>query len=550
MQSNSFTLISINRMGILQQLRVFMFIYVVLAGSQVFANTQPVELRSALETLSLPMMHEVSKVYQSRGYTLIWSDGNNYNEHAHLLLQVIKNARKLGLNPADYDQEIIQYFLETKIDDASILSKSDVTFTHAYMLLAANIDQNKYENDNDLSINYGLLDNPTFVNELIGPSNNEGSSSGEFEKQTSTSQSLLRQDHYSRLLGALEKYRSLNEQFEPIILQQKSYTLGDSSPEISIARKRLHDLGDYKDTDLHNETFDETLALAISDFQFRHGLKVDGILGKRTVREINTSTQARIKQLEINLERAKQLAEINDERYILVNVPEYKLHVIENGEIIYQTRVIVGKKKNKTPVLSSVISEFVLNPYWNVPKSITKNEIIPKLQEDPDYLLKNNMKVISRLNNRNYFLDPKDIDWMNIDVDNVPLRIRQDPGRINALGGIKFVFPNHYKVYLHDTPSRRLFARNTRALSHGCVRVENPMKLAEVLLQGSLTWTPEELHQQAKRKKTRVIKLDRPIPVHITYMTAWVDHHGITNFRPDIYKRDSHIASTLYNASH
>lgn len=549
MQGILFASISTNRIKTLRRLCLIVFVYVTLAGSFVSANTQPKELRYVLEALPLPMMHEVSKVYRLRDYALIWSDGISYNEHAHLLLQVIKNARKLGLNPADYDEEIIQYFLETRIDDTRILSKSDVTFTHAYMRLAANIDQNKYSTGYDLSTNFGLLGNPAFLEELIGSEIIGENSKDEFEK-SSNSQPILGQNYYLRLLRALEKYRSFSENFEPIFLQQKSYTLGDVSPEIGIARKRLHELGDYNSTDLQNEIFDETLAMAVSDFQIRHGLKVDGILGKRTVREINTSIQTRIEQLEINLERAKQLAEINDERYILVNVPEYKLHVIENGEPIYNTRVIVGKKKNKTPVLSSVISEFVLNPYWNVPKSITKNEIIPKVQEDPEYLIKNNMKVISRLNDRNYFLDPTEIDWMNIDVDNAPLRIRQDPGSVNALGRIKFVFPNNYKVYLHDTPSRRLFARSTRALSHGCVRVEKPLKLAEVLLDGSLTWTPEALHHHAKRKKTRIIKLDRPIPVHITYMTAWVDHHGITNFRPDIYKRDSHIASTLYNASH
>ncbi len=549
MQGYSSSLIPINCIGILYRLCVFVFTFLVLTSPHVFANTEQKSLRSILEALSLPMIHEVSKVYESRDYTLIWSDGSNYNEHAYLLLKVIKNARKLGLNPADYDEDIIQYFLETKIDDSSILSKSDITFTHAYIRLAANIDQNKYSNSNDLSINYGLLGNTAFVNELIGVRDNQETISDHFI-ESRISKSRPKQDYYSRLLSALKKYRSLNKQIKPIILQQKSYALGDMSPEISITRKKLHELGDYQGMDLNNEQFDEVLAIAISDFQFRHGLKVDGILGRRTVSEINKSMQARVQQIEINLERAKHLTEINDERYILVNVPEFKLYVIENNEPIYQTRVIVGKKKNKTPVLSSVISEFVLNPYWNVPKSITKNEIIPKLQEDPDYLVKNNMKVISRLHNRNYFFEPKDIDWMNVDIDNVPLRIRQDPGKINALGGIKFVFPNDYKVYLHDTPSRRLFARNNRALSHGCIRVENPFELAEILLEGSLTLTPEEMHRQANRKKTRVVKLERPIPVHITYMTAWVDHHGTTNFRPDIYKRDSHIASTLYNAPH
>ena len=360
---------------------------------------------------------------------------------------------------------------------------------------------------------------------------------------------LLNQDPYSRLLNAIEKYRGLSDDFEPIILQKKSLTIGDTSSEIIKIRNRLFELGDYKNIDLSSETFDETLALAISDFQYRHGLVADGVLGRKTVREINKSAKQRTLQLEVNLERAKQISEFDDNRYILVNVPEYKLYVIENGKTIYETRVVVGKKKNKTPVLTSEVSEFVLNPYWNVPTSITKNEIIPKLLEDPEYLSKNGMKIISRLNNQNVFVDPEIVDWATIDTESAPLRIRQDPGKKNALGRVKFIFPNNHKVYLHDTPSRRLFAHSSRAFSHGCVRVENPFEFAKVLISNSETWTTEKLDYFAKRKKTKTIKLDNPIPIHITYMTAWADEQGVINFRPDIYKRDSHIASSLYNTA-
>ncbi|MEJ2116041.1 MAG: L,D-transpeptidase family protein, partial [Gammaproteobacteria bacterium] len=152
-----------------------------------------------------------------------------------------------------------------------------------------------------------------------------------------------------------------------------------------------------------------------------------------------------------------------------------------------------------------------------------------------------------RLNNENYILDPEFVDWTIIDPEIVPLRIRQDPGKKNALGRVKFVFPNDHKVYLHDTPSRSLFTRNSRALSHGCVRVENPFELAEVLLSNSETWTKEDLHYFTNRTTTKAIKLDQPIPIHITYLTAWADEQNIVHFRPDIYKRDSQVASNLYN---
>ena len=509
-------------------------------------------LKSVLNNSSLPLIDEVTKLYESREYNLIWSDGAHYNSQAHDLFRVIQNARKLGLNPADYDLDIIKYFLETTIDDPVILSKSDVTFTHAYVRFASNVDKEKYASDKSLSSSFGLLENDAFLTAVLNDASiNDEINNDNLEviPKIADETILLNRDPYSRLLNALETYRSLSDDFEPIILQKKSLTIGDASAEIIKARIRLYELGDYKSEDFSNEVFDETLALAVSDFQYRHGLEADGVLGRKTVREINKSAKQRALQLEVNLERAKQISELGSNRYILVNVPEYKLYVIENGKTIYETRVVVGKKKHKTPVLTSEISEFVLNPYWNVPTSITKNEIIPKLQEDPEYLSKNDMKIISRQNNQNVFVDPEIVDWTTLDPENASLRIRQDPGKKNALGRVKFIFPNNHKVYLHDTPSRRLFAHSSRAFSHGCVRVENPFELAEVLISNSETWTSEKLHYFASRKKTKTIKLDNPIPIHITYMTAWADEQGVINFRPDIYKRDSHIASSLYNSA-
>jgi len=542
------------RIGILCRCCISVSLAFVFCSTVIFANhaSQPETtsasdspqnygLKQVLNNSSLPLINEVTKLYESRKYSLIWSNGNQYNHNAHALFYAIQNARKLGLNPTDYDLEIIKYFLETTVDDPTILGKSDITFTHAYIKLASQIDRKSIAYS--LSDEYDLFKNDSFLTDTQNNKNETNTLKNVVETP------LLNQDPYSRLLNALEKYRGLSDNFEPIILQKKSLTIGDISPEIIKVRNRLYEFGDYRSTDLTSDVFDETLALAISDFQHRHGLEADGVLGRKTSREINKSAEQRILQLEVNLERAKQISELGNNRYILVNVPEYKLYVIENGKTIYQTRVVVGKKKHKTPVLTSEISEFVLNPYWNIPTSITKNEIIPKLQEDPEYLSKNDMKIISRLNNQNYFVDPEIVDWTSIDTENAALRIRQDPGKKNSLGRIKFIFPNNYKVYLHDTPSRSLFARNSRAFSHGCVRVENPFELAEILLSANNTWTNDDLHYFANRKKTKIIKLDNPIPIHITYMTAWADEQGVINFRPDIYKRDSHIASSLYNTA-
>lgn len=496
-------------------------------------------LKYALSNSSFPYINDVIKLYEHRKFNPIWSNGSQYNNDAHALYNAILNSRKIGLNPADYDLEIIKYFLETTINDPTILGKSDVTFTHAYVKLASHIDANPVSYD--LADEYTLFKNNAFLTEI------ENVTVTSNHPQIVADRPPINQDPYTRLLNAIETYRELNDDFEPIILQKKSLAISDVSPEIIKVKYKLSRLGDYRGTDLSNPLFDEALALAVSDFQLRHGLDADGVLGKRTVREINKSSEFRTKQLEINLQRAKQISDLGQTRYILVNVPEYKLYVIENGKTIYQTRVVVGKKKHKTPVLTSQISELVLNPYWNVPTSITKNEIIPKLQEDPEYLLNNDMKIISRVNNKNIVVDPSFVDWESIDPENAPIRIRQDPGKKNALGRVKFMFPNNYSVYLHDTPSRSLFARNDRAFSHGCVRVENPFELAKVLISDTQDWTDEKFDYFAKRNKTKIVRLDQPIPIHITYMTAWADEQGVINFRPDIYKRDSQIANNLYN---
>jgi len=502
------------------------------------SNIQQINILHSLNNSSLSLKDEVAKLYHLQNYKLIWSSGKQYNNNAFELFKVIQNAENLGLNPADYDAEVIQYFLESSINDPKILSKLDITFTHAYIQLAIHLAKGRYIQASTIQ-DEGV----SLIQKLNEAVNNHAVSITLKNLQPSNAS-------YSRLALALKKYRSLKDEYDPIVLNTRSLTIGDKSIEIIKLRKRLYDYGDYIGTNLHNDKLDETLALAITRFQDRHGLEADGILGKRTVIELNKPIAARIQQLELNLERSRQLPAFNQGRHLIINIPEYRLYVNENGRTIYQSRVVVGKKKNKTPVFSSKLTELVLNPYWNVPKSITSKEIIPKLQQDPDYLARNNMKVLGIFNNQTHVVNPEAVDWSSINLADLPFRIRQDPGAQNSLGRIKFIFPNAYSVYLHDTPSRHLFASNNRAYSHGCIRLEDPLGLAEVLLSDINTWSKDDLSYFVKRKRPKTIKLDNPIPIHITYMTAWVDDQAIINFRPDIYKRDRKFTSTLYNAAH
>ncbi len=494
----------------------------------------------ALNNSSLPLKSEVTKLYQLRNYDLIWSNGEKYNNNALELFEIIRQADKFGLNPLDYDAEIIQYFLESTITDPNLLRKSDITFTHAYVKLASHLEKGKYIAPSSIrDEKYSLID---ILNEAI-----------DSHAVTIALENLQPNNpNYSKLAETLKKYRSLKDDIEPIVLNQKSFTIGDQSPEVIKVRKRLYAFGDYSTDNFHNDTIDlqsdvldESLALAISNFQYRHGLEADGILGKKTVIELNKPILERVQQLELNLERARDLTHIYQGRHLIVNIPDYKLRLIDNGQTIYESRVVVGKKRNKTPELSSEITKLVLNPYWHVPKSIASKEIIPMIEEDPHYLAKHNMKLLGTLNNQTRIINPETVDWSSINFEDTELRIRQEPGAKNSLGRVKFIFPNNYKVYLHDTPARSLFSQTRRAYSHGCIRVEDPFGLAEVLLADSESWSKDDLYSLANSNRTKTVKLEQPIPIHITYMTAWVDDQGIVNFRPDIYRRDRQIVNAL-----
>ena len=499
-------------------------------------DTQRTSIINALNNPSLLLKDQVTQLYKLRNYNLIWSNGQQYNENARELYKIIRQADKYGLSPADYDVNVIQYFLQSTISDLNFFRKSDVTFTHAYIKLASHLGKGKYSKTRDLQDKeYALIE---ILSEAVE------------NKSISKTIGNLKTNHsrYTKLALALNKYRSFEYEHQPIVLDQKSLAISDQSPEIIKLRKRLHDYGDYTDEDLHSDVLDEPIALAITNFQNRHGLKADGILGEKTVRELNIPIAYRIQQLELNLERARHLPDISQGRHLIINIPDYNLYVVDSGQTIYKSRVVVGKKKDATPVLTSGLTELVLNPYWNVPFSIASKEIIPKMQQDPEYLVKNNMQLLGFINNQTHVISPEAIDWSTIDFSGTPLRIRQAPGSRNSLGRIKFIFPNAYSIYLHDTPSRSLFSRNHRAFSHGCVRVEDPFGLAKVLLPSQDAWSKDDLYYSVKHNKTKTVKLDNPTPIHIIYMTAWVDDQNVINFRPDIYKRDSQIASTLYNA--
>jgi murein L,D-transpeptidase YcbB/YkuD len=324
---------------------------------------------------------------------------------------------------------------------------------------------------------------------------------------------------------------------------------GQIDGRVGVLRRVLGILKDLEDSaDDGSLFFDESLERALRRFQRRHGLKVDGILGRESLSNLNRSMSERIRQIEINLERWRWLPHGLGSRYILVNIADFRLNVIEFGRSILDMRVVVGSDYRKTPVFTETIKYIVINPYWFVPFSIAVKDKLPLIRKDPSYLSKNGYRVFTGWEDDAQEVPPESIDWSRITRSNFRYRLRQDPGPQNALGRIKFMFPNRFSVYLHDTPQKPLFEKTVRTFSSGCIRVENPVELAAYVLQEDPHWDRQRIESAISQGKRRTINLKNPIPVHLLYWTAWVEPDGTVHFREDVYERDQSLDRALKEA--
>ena len=348
--------------------------------------------------------------------------------------------------------------------------------------------------------------------------------------------------YYTELRKKLSLYRNIQKKggFPVIKTSEKLLSVNMIDSSIINAKKRLFLTGDLKKNDRTN-IFNEDLVKAVINFQQRLGLPENGEIDVKTLVELNRTVDFRIMQMMVNLERLRWIPEKIENDYILVNIPEYKLHVFENQKLIWETNVVVGKAANQTSIFKGNISSIVLNPYWNIPNSIINNEILPSVKKNRSYLRRNNMEVLSG----NTVVNSNSINWNKYEK-NVPYTIRQKPGLSNSLGKMKFLFPNSFSIYLHDTPSKGLFDRNQRNFSHGCIRVENPKKLLYYILRNYKTWTEARANKILETNKEYGIPIKPTVPVYIAYFTAWVDANGELNFRNDIYDLDKKLENEIF----
>ncbi len=305
---------------------------------------------------------------------------------------------------------------------------------------------------------------------------------------------------------------------------KKSLKSGDTSSLILRIKNRLRFL--QGDDLTSNNLFDTSLVLAVKKFQERHGIDKDGIIGNKVIEDLNIPIRKRMEQLLINMERARWMPSMQDSTYVLVNIPEFRLRVFEEGKNILQMNVIVGSEANNTVIFNGNLQFVVFSPYWNVPESIVRKELLPAISRNKNYIASHNMEVTGY-------------------VKGLP-QIRQKPGANNALGRVKFLFPNNFNIYLHDTPNRNLFAQTNRGLSHGCIRIAEPKKFAEFLLRDQPSFTSTAIDSLMLLEKEKWVTLKKKIPVFLVYFTSWVDASGELHFRRDIYKHDQKMATKLF----
>lgn len=348
---------------------------------------------------------------------------------------------------------------------------------------------------------------------------------------------------YQRLEKKLALYQQAAQYTWPRLEANKVLSVGMHDPVVAVLRQRLCASNDLAESACRQTTnlndFDEQVENAVALFQERHGLNGDGVVGAATRQALNVSVTERLHQIQFNLQRWSRLISLANPSYIWINVPDHRLRLIKDHHAILTARVIVGKPSRPTPEINSHITRIVLNPYWTVPPGIARRDVIPKAMRDRNYLRRSHIRLFAA-NQASKELNPYTVDWLAVKKNPGRYILRQDPGPHNSLGQIKFEFANQHLVYLHDTPTKDLFDAERRLFSSGCVRLEDPFAFLNALktLDPSLQEAAPRIDAALESGRTTVINLKTPIPIHLTYITAWVDKNDVLHFWDDVYGRD------------
>ena len=483
----------------------------------------------------------LATIYHETGVEPLWVTPEGPGEKASVIFTYLKNADREGLDPLNYQVELLEELWQDL--SYSSLAKLDTLLTYNIV---------KYVHD----VSFGQL-KPYLVDpELFAEAGDRS-----FDPVATILKLTAVEDlgsflqelppdniHYAGLKEGLTDYLQMEKQEDWLIIESgKSLRPGDDNARVEPIRKRLSLLTQKALPTDNPSIYDDELKEAVLAFQMRHGLKTDGIIGKNTLRELNVSPAQRMDQIRINMARWRWQDHRLGDEYIVVNIANYQLYAYRDGELALSLPVIVGKLQHQTPVFSDRIKYVEFFPFWNIPPSIAKNKELPELKKNPFHLEEKKIRLFSNWQEDGVELDSTTIDWSQVTRSQMArYKLRQDPGTFNALGLVKFVFPNKYSVYLHDTPTKDLFDEHYRSFSHGCIRVSDPEKLALFVLEGEdQGWSEERVEELFNGEERKVVRVRRSLPIHLTYQTAWLDKGGGIHFNGDVYSRDKKLVKAL-----
>jgi murein L,D-transpeptidase YcbB/YkuD len=478
--------------------------------------------------------------YARRGFRPVWADTSRFQA----LLAVLRGATGHGLDPADYHYQILSEWAPDSEDprqqaERDILA-TDALIRYGYHLHFGKVDPASLDPDWNLTRRLHQEDPVAVIEAAVAaPSldtflDTELAPNGPF---------------YTGLRQALARYREIaGTGGWPLVPGGPTLQPGDKSDRVIALRARLAVTESQLGPQVEDPAlYDPPLVVEVERFQRHHGLEADGAVGRRTLAALNIPVKARIDQLRVNLERTRWVFRDLEPRYLIVNIAGFHAYLMQNGKSIWDSRVVVGTPYRKTPVFKAKMTYLVLNPTWTVPPTILKQDIIPAIHRDPGYLASRNMVLLDASGRQ---VNTADIDLQSLTANSFPYVVRQEPGPQNALGRIKFMFPNSHFVYLHDTPSRDLFKRADRTFSSGCIRVEHPLTLAELLLNDPVNWSRAKLEERLAERHTQTVSLKTPIMVFLVYLTAEPEADGEVNFFNDVYGRDPAVLQGLRGPFH
>ncbi|MFT3824312.1 MAG: L,D-transpeptidase family protein [Chitinophagaceae bacterium] len=460
--------------------------------------------------------------YNSRNYQYAWFNNQGLNEQAvsfwNLYTSYIGLSKDSILYNKDLADRITRFTEEDSLPiDQSSIAQTDLDLTRQFFLYTRAAYRGRLDpTDLQWFIPRKKVDALALLDSLV---DNKGTDLERWEPLNPLYQSLKKK---------LVLYNTVSDNggWQPVLIEKnKTYKQGDSSAVITALKQRLAATEDLAQGDT-SATFTPELTDAVKRMQKSFGFKETGIVNKALTDALNVPVKQRIEQMLVNLERMRWLPENTTPDKIVVNIPEFIIHVFEQNKIVFDMPIVVGSEANSTVIFSDQLKYVVFSPYWNVPRSIVRKEIYPAMQRNKNYIASHNMEVTGH-------------------SGGLPV-VRQKPGGSNSLGRVKFLFPNNYNIYFHDTPAKSLFSREKRAFSHGCIRLADATKMATYLLRDQPEWTPAKINEAMRLSKEKWVTLKKSIPVFITYFTSWVDDNGILNFRDDIYGHDKEMAKHLF----